>query len=98
MVALARRLQRSRIVAEGVTRVSTDPRRVARIYHDTKERITLLVSGLDDAALNTAVAACPGWSVRDVVAHLAATADDVGSGRILDHLCMFGPADSDIDE
>jgi uncharacterized protein (TIGR03083 family) len=28
------------------------------------------------------VAACPGWSIRDVVAHLAATADDIGQGRL----------------
>jgi uncharacterized protein (TIGR03083 family) len=66
-----------------VTHVSaTDPCRVARIYQDTKERITSLVTGLDDGALRTAVTACPGWSVRDVVAHLAATADDVGRGRL----------------
>ena len=39
-----------------------------------------LLSDLDDAALNTAVAACPGWSVGDVVAHLAAVADDFGRG------------------
>jgi uncharacterized protein (TIGR03083 family) len=61
---------------------ATDPRRVAGIYQDTKERVTSLVSGLDDAALSTAVPACPGWSVRDVMAHLAATADDVGRGRL----------------
>ena len=61
---------------------ATDPRRVAQIYQDTKERVTSLVTGLDDAALRTAVPACPGWSVRDVVAHLAATADDVGQGRL----------------
>jgi uncharacterized protein (TIGR03083 family) len=61
---------------------ASDPRRVARIYQDTKERVTSLVSGLDDATLSTAVTACPGWSVRDVVAHLAATADDVGRGRL----------------
>jgi uncharacterized protein (TIGR03083 family) len=61
---------------------STDPRAACRIYHDTKERITALVGDLDDAALNTTVAACPGWTVRDVVAHLAAVADDVGHGRL----------------
>ena len=58
------------------------PEQVARIYDDTKERLTSLVSGLDDAGLNTTVPACPLWSVRDVVAHLAATADDWGQGRL----------------
>ncbi len=61
---------------------ATDPRRVARIYQDTRDRITSLLSDLDDAALSTAVTACPGWSVRDVVAHLAAVADDFGQGRL----------------
>jgi uncharacterized protein (TIGR03083 family) len=61
---------------------ATDPRSVARIYQDTKDRVTSLVTCLDEAALGTAVTACPGWSVRDVVAHLAATADDVGRGRL----------------
>jgi uncharacterized protein (TIGR03083 family) len=61
---------------------NTDPRQVARFYLDTKERITALVSALDDSALTTTVAACPGWSVRDVVAHCAAVADDLGQGRL----------------
>jgi hypothetical protein len=43
-------------------------------------RITSLVSDESDARLDRAVAACPLWSVRDVVAHLAAVADDWGQG------------------
>ncbi|WP_231988740.1 maleylpyruvate isomerase family mycothiol-dependent enzyme [Mycobacterium sp. 1274761.0] len=58
------------------------PLRVAEIYQDTKDRIMELVGGLDDAGLNTSVPACPGWSVRDVVAHLAAVADDWAEGRL----------------
>ncbi len=60
----------------------TDPREAARIYQRSRERITAMVSELDDAGLSTTVAACPGWSVRDVVAHLAAVADDIGAGRL----------------
>jgi uncharacterized protein (TIGR03083 family) len=60
----------------------TDPRLIACIYQETRERITAMVSGLDGAASRTGVAACPRWSVRDVVAHLAAVADDWGSGRL----------------
>jgi len=59
-----------------------DPRLVARLYQETRERIIALVTGLDDAAWSTAVAACPGWSVRDVVAHLAAVAEDWAHGRL----------------
>jgi uncharacterized protein (TIGR03083 family) len=58
-----------------------DPRLIARLYQETRERIIALV-GLDDAAWSTAVPACPGWSVRDVVAHLAAVAEDWASGRL----------------
>ena len=63
-----------------------DPVLTARLYQETRERISELVTGLDeDAALSTAVAACPGWSVRDVVAHVAAVADDWADG------CRSGP-------
>jgi uncharacterized protein (TIGR03083 family) len=66
-----------------VTGVSAcDARRVARFYQDARTRITALVRELDDATLNTRVAACPRWSVRDVVAHLTAVADDWGQGRL----------------
>jgi hypothetical protein len=57
-----------------------DPRQIAHLYQETRERIVALVAGLDDAAGSTAVAACPAWSVRDVLAHLAAVAEDSGRG------------------
>jgi uncharacterized protein (TIGR03083 family) len=59
-----------------------DPRRTARLYQETRERIVALVSGLDDAAWSTPVAACTVWSVRDVVAHLTAVAEDWAGGRL----------------
>lgn len=59
-----------------------DPHAIVEIYTDAKERIAGLVTDLSDARLNTTVAACPEWSVRDVVAHLAAVADDWGQGRL----------------
>ena len=66
-----------------MTRVSvTDARLTARLYQETRERISKLMTGPDDAALSTAVAACPGWSGRDVVAHVAAVADDWADGRL----------------
>ena len=45
---------------------------LCRLYNDTRERLMVLLSELDDAALATRVPACPAWSVRDVVAHLCA--------------------------
>ncbi len=41
-----------------------------------------LVSALSDAALGAGVPACPGWSVRGVVAHLTAVAEDAVAGRL----------------
>ena len=55
---------------------------MASLYQETRERIVELVSGLDVAAWSTPVAACPGWSVRDVVVHLVAVADDWVGGRL----------------
>jgi hypothetical protein len=60
----------------------TDPRLIARLYQDTRERISSIVTESDDSAGTAAVAACPGWSVRDVVAHVTAVADDWGRGRL----------------
>jgi uncharacterized protein (TIGR03083 family) len=66
-----------------VTRASVaDPRLIARLYQETRERIVALMTGLDDAAWSTAVPACPAWSVRDVVAHLAAVAEEWVDGRL----------------
>jgi uncharacterized protein (TIGR03083 family) len=55
---------------------------VARLYRVTRERLTSLVAGLDDAALATPVPACPGWLVRDVIAHLTAVVEDALAGRL----------------
>jgi uncharacterized protein (TIGR03083 family) len=60
-----------------------DPRLAARHYRQTKERIVGLVTELDDAGLNTPVPACPGWSVRDVVTHVVAVAEDWVAGRLV---------------
>jgi uncharacterized damage-inducible protein DinB len=66
-----------------VIAVSVDDARLsAGLYQETKERMVGLVVGLDDAGLKAAVAACPGWSVRDVVAHVVAVAEDWVDGRL----------------
>ncbi|MCG8921996.1 maleylpyruvate isomerase family mycothiol-dependent enzyme [Lentzea sp. CC55] len=50
----------------------------APIYDAAKARITALVSGADPL---TPVPATPGWSVKDVVAHLAGGLRDFADGR-----------------
>jgi uncharacterized protein (TIGR03083 family) len=52
------------------------------MYRETRERLTGLVAGLDEADLGTPVPACPGWSVADVIGHLAAIPEDALAGRL----------------
>jgi len=51
------------------------------IYEDTRVRLTAFVRQLGDDDLARPVPACPGWSVRDIVAHLAGLAADLPAGR-----------------
>ncbi len=51
-------------------------------YAACRERITALVAGLSPQQAQTPVAACPGWSVHDVVAHLTGSVADVLGGRM----------------
>src|SRR4051794_392502 len=55
---------------------------LAAVYDETRQRITAVVSALDEATLQRAVPAAPRWTIRDVVAHLtgdlaAVLADDL---------------------
>ena len=53
---------------------------LAGAYADTRRRLHELLAGLDEAALAAPVPACPAWTVRDVLAHLAGVAADTASG------------------
>jgi uncharacterized protein (TIGR03083 family) len=55
---------------------------LSSLYLDTYARLAALVAGLDVTALGTAVPACPGWSVHDVVAHEVAITEDALAGRL----------------
>jgi uncharacterized protein (TIGR03083 family) len=55
---------------------TVDARLTGRIYQDTMERICALVPRAGDPSWTTGVPACPGWTIRDVVAHMAAVAED----------------------
>ncbi|MDQ1744798.1 MAG: hypothetical protein QOE23_3137 [Pseudonocardiales bacterium] len=50
-----------------------------QLYLDSARRVADLVTPLDSTALDTITPACPGWSVRDVLAHLAGAATSFGT-------------------
>lgn len=52
------------------------------VYAAGRERVSTLVVRLDDEQISTTVAACPGWTVHDVVAHLAGSVADAVTGRL----------------
>jgi uncharacterized protein (TIGR03083 family) len=55
------------------------------LYRQARERVTALVEGLDDDRDGgRPVPATPGWTVHDVVAHLAGVAEDRANGVRLD--------------
>lgn len=51
-------------------------------YRAGKERIAAFARELTPEQLAAPVPACPGWSVRDTLAHLVANADDGVGGRM----------------
>src|SRR3954454_14429252 len=54
----------------------------ATVYTTSHERIVDLVISLTDEQVATPVPATPGWTVHDVLAHLAAVPTDGLAGRI----------------
>lgn len=50
-----------------------------QLYVESERRVEDLVSALDPAALDVLTPACPQWSVRDVLAHLAGGAAAFGT-------------------
>src|SRR3954469_24453058 len=43
---------------------------LAAVYDETRQRISAVVSSLDAAGLDIPAPATPGWTIRDLVAHL----------------------------
>jgi len=54
----------------------------AAAYHDGRERMSATVRGAGTAATEQEVPACPGWTPKDVVSHLAGVCADVMAGRL----------------
>ncbi|MGN6695029.1 MAG: maleylpyruvate isomerase family mycothiol-dependent enzyme [Aquihabitans sp.] len=55
---------------------------VGERYRSTRERLQAHLRQLEDAAWNVDVPACPGWRVRDVLAHVYGITEDALAGRI----------------
>jgi uncharacterized protein (TIGR03083 family) len=53
----------------------SEPPDLAGLYHEARGRIVELVATVPDPAA-VPVAACPGWSARDLVAHLLGVTED----------------------
>jgi uncharacterized protein (TIGR03083 family) len=52
------------------------------LYRQAREQVSALVRSLGPQQLETPVPSCPGWTVHDVVSHLAGVANDVITGRL----------------
>src|SRR3954451_10875709 len=60
-------------------------RTLGALYEDTRQRVVDLIretTVLDFFAAATPLPACPGWRVRDVIAHLSGLATDIASGNL----------------
>ena len=58
------------------------PEDIARHYANAHKRVVELARSLSDEQLATPVPATPGWTVHDVIAHLAALPTDALAGRL----------------
>lgn len=65
-----------------MTQLDTAALDLPTLYREGRERVVGLVGLLDDELLLRTVAACPDWTVVDVVAHLTGGAVDVAEGNI----------------
>jgi uncharacterized protein (TIGR03083 family) len=52
------------------------------LYETSRVRLTALIESIGSDADAAPVPGCPAWAVRDVVAHLAATAEDAVAGKL----------------
>ncbi len=52
------------------------------VYRSTRSRIAELVRAAPAGAAETPVPACPGWTTKDVLAHLAGVCEDIVAGRM----------------
>jgi uncharacterized protein (TIGR03083 family) len=59
-----------------------DVDKLGTAYEQVRERVSDLVSDLDDEQAMVPVPACPEWKVRDVIAHMAGVCTDIKTGNL----------------
>ena len=52
------------------------------LYAESRRRLGEVITAAGPGAGDRPVAACPGWTVRDVIAHLVGVIEDANAGRI----------------
>jgi uncharacterized protein (TIGR03083 family) len=67
---------------------------LADVYEQLRDDVSALVSGLGPDELDTPVPATPGWTIKTIVAHLAADATRLGAGDV-PHEFFAAPGDGD---
>lgn len=67
---------KARRPSEVITPARSARWKAALAYQDGHRRVRALVEDLDETRLATTVPACPDWTVRDLLAHLAGIAED----------------------
>lgn len=55
--------------------------RLAAEYRESRRRMTTLIDATTDERRSLVVAACPAWTVHDLVSHVTGIAVDLGAGR-----------------
>lgn len=55
---------------------------IGGLYAEGRARLSGIVLDVPHADLERDVPACPGWAIRDVIAHLAGACTDVLAGNI----------------
>lgn len=51
-------------------------------YDEMRARLTALLAAADPDAATRPISSCPGWAVKDALAHLAGSAADIINGRL----------------
>lgn len=61
-----------------------EPEISATLYRDARRRVIAIAAELTPERLGVVVPACPGWTVRDLLGHLAGVTADVASNNLED--------------
>ncbi|MFN8050139.1 MAG: maleylpyruvate isomerase family mycothiol-dependent enzyme [Acidimicrobiales bacterium] len=65
-----------------MTPATEDEPTIGDRYRNARERLTAYLREQDESAWERPVPACPGWNVRDVLAHLVGVVEDSAAGLL----------------